>query len=136
MSNLNEFELDLKAFGKSIETDLSIVLKKTALDLFKKIVKKTPRETGRAQASWIMSQQIPNTSYVAPKLEKGKKYSISEALSNAKLGDVYPYSIIFITNNLEYIEALELGHSSQAPQGMVRMSLIELENELKQAIGG
>lgn len=136
MSTLKQFELDLSAFSVAIELDISIVLKKTALDLFKKIVKRTPVDKGRARASWIMSQEIPNTTDVAPKLEKGEKYTLAQALANGKLGEVYPNSIIFITNNLEYIEALETGHSQQAPKGMVRMSLIELEAELQQIIGG
>lgn len=37
---------------------------------------------------------------------------------------------IFILNNVEYIEALEEGHSQQAPAGMVRISIAEVELEI------
>jgi len=39
--------------------------------------------------------------------------------------------MITIYNNLEYIEALENGHSQQAPAGMVAVSLAEFNIKLE-----
>jgi hypothetical protein len=37
---------------------------------------------------------------------------------------------IFITSNLPYMEALENGHSGQAPNGMVRITVAEIAAEI------
>jgi hypothetical protein len=42
--------------------------------------------------------------------------------------------VIWIYNNLPYIERLEFGHSQQAPLGMVRISIAEIETELYGAL--
>ena len=52
MGDLIEFEGDLDAFAKQVGIDYTKVVKHIAFDLFGRIVKKTPVDTGRARASW------------------------------------------------------------------------------------
>ena len=40
-----------------------------------------------------------------------------------------------IANNLPYVEALENGHSKQAPAGMVKLALLDVTTELQRAGG-
>lgn len=84
-----------------------------ALTLDKKIVEKTPVDTGRAQANWFVAEG-------APRLDTTE--STVPAARPALKGE----SVIFITNSLPYIVPLEYGHSKQAATGMVRVSLAEV----------
>jgi hypothetical protein len=43
-------------------------------------------------------------------------------------------NIFYLVNNLPYIKPLEYGHSKQAPQGMVRISVVRFRQALKKAI--
>lgn len=43
---------------------------------------------------------------------------------------------IFIMNNLPYAIPLEYGHSTQAPNGMVRVTVAELQQMIKAAVAG
>lgn len=71
------------------------VEKKVALEVFKRIVARTPVDTGLARDSWVLSGSAPN---------------------------------YLISNPQPYINKLEHGSSKQAPAGMVRITLAELEN--------
>lgn len=82
----------------------------------------TPVDTGFARASWYIGV---NDNGSPPALAKGAKVDWSSilaqsvvSLSNAKIGDT-----IWLMNNCVYIRRLEYGHSQQAPQGMVRVTL-------------
>lgn len=75
---------------------------------FMEVVYLTPYETGRAAASWRLSPQIRG---------KGK----------FKLGRVG----FRIGTDVGYMLFLEHGHSKQAPQGMVRVTMFALKTELR-----
>lgn len=88
-----------------------------ALTLHQKITLGTPVKSGRARANWFMAEGAPrldttdSTTQVQPPALTGK-------------------SVIFITNSLPYIVPLEHGHSRQAPHGMVRRSIAEVQASL------
>jgi len=119
---------DARSFSKSLSqlaefcTDnYEAVVTKTVIDLFRRIVERTPIDTGRARANWSIGPD-PNA-----------------AVDYKDLSDVadYEYKLdtgtIWIFNNLVYIVPLEEGHSDQAPQGMVAISLAEFSTFLKDA---
>lgn len=100
-----------------------LVVKKLAIELFKLIVLKTPVDTGRARASWNLSAGIIDTS-----VEPSGEYEKGQALAKARLSNLPGnFRVIWITNSLPYIIALEHGHSTQAPAGMVGLSVEEIE---------
>lgn len=118
------FSLDLKRFSKSIEVDLLTARRKITLDLLAKMTMRTPVDTGRARMSWVVSDDEPS-SYVAAEGQ-------GDATSGGKIEAAFtkPFGRSVITNNLPYIRRLEFGHSGQAPQGMVRVSIAEIKSEL------
>lgn len=69
--------------------DIPMLIEYVTEELFTRIVRRTPVDTGKAADGW----QIDGTS---------------------------------ITNDVEYIQYLENGHSDQAPIGMIRISLEEV----------
>lgn len=138
--NLFEFERDLEAFANRMEIDLNTVVKKVGLDLFGRIVRKTPVDTGRARASWTIAIGQPDRTVQEPGEHGAYQGAGAEATARAKatgvLAGLKPgsYQTVWISNNLPYIEALEQGHSQQAPSGMVALSIAETELELDTAL--
>lgn len=131
MSDIKGFEADLKKFGKQLGIRTEVVIKKVVLDLFTKIVKKTPVDTGRARASWVIGVENPdNSPILSPSFtaSQASAFALSEL---SELSRVTPFSTVFISNSLPYIEELENGSSDQSPSGMVAVSLAEVERGLK-----
>jgi hypothetical protein len=143
--SLFRFDRDLQAFSRQMGIDVITVQKKIGFDLFRRIVSRTPVDTGRARASWNISLDHPDRTVAPemahPSMQTGDAPSppagaarageAGGALASLKPGQFRP---IWITNNLPYIERLEHGHSQQAPAGMVALSILETELELDTAI--
>lgn len=144
MTGTETFEADIGKFAKLLELRVNTVLQRLALDMMGRIILRTPVDTGRARSSWDLSIGKPSE-WVPPEREgKGKKIVAgqtftmnanagasvdSKAFSTAK--DITAAQPVFIVSNLDYIEALENGHSKQAPVGMVVISLAEVEAEIE-----
>lgn len=43
------------------------------------------------------------------------------------ISQLKPYEVVYLANNVEYAAALEGGHSQQAPQGVVAVTVAELQ---------
>lgn len=76
------------------ERDIEKLVKDASFDLSGRVFIGTPVDTGRARAGWSWTE-LPNIDR--------------------------PFSYV---NNVIYINALEYGHSDQAPQGFVRINVI------------
>lgn len=137
--DLFRFNRDLKAFSDKLGIDHVTVVKKIGLDLFRRIIEKTPVDTGRARASWTIAIAIPDRTVAAlgsyPEYQSGAGPGVAMAAST--LNGLAPgeYQPVWISNNLPYIAALENGHSQQAPSGMVSLSIAETELEIDTALG-
>lgn len=97
------------------------------------IVERTPVDTGFCRSMWAASiNQAPNVAKVAqPKgyspvggaaAAAASFASIDPVVMGATLGDR-----VWIYNPTEYAPALENGHSKQAPNGMVAVTLTHLQ---------
>lgn len=149
---LKEFNRRLDEFGeRTVPAAHLAVQKKIAIDLFGKIVEKTPVGNpslwaesslpppagyvgGRARANWqIAVQTTPagndgeapetgvQTNWPISPLQEARGFS---QMASAKFGQT-----IWIYNNVRYIKRLEDGWSSQArnPNGMVAVSIAEMQ---------
>lgn len=122
--SLYKFKADIAKFAQQLDINLATVIRKIALDLWTKVTKKTPVDTGRARASWIVSEGEPDIVTTAP-------VGTNAVPTPPDFSNVDGTKVVYILNNVSYIEALEDGHSKQAPAGMVRISLAELEVEIE-----
>jgi hypothetical protein len=120
------FNADLQRFADKTGVKLDLVVRKVALDIYEKVTVKTPVDTGRARGNWNVSMGSPDLS-VNNKATRAKR-------ARLKKGD--GEKVIFITNNLPYINALENGHSDQAPSGMLAVTLNEVEAGIRDVIRG
>lgn len=128
-NSAKEFSLALTKMTAQLEKNVDQVIRKTALDLYRRIVKRTPHDTGRARANWHITldgkkekEESGNTAW-QENMEENSIYFGAEVAWNKK---------IVIYNNLSYISVLEEGRgfrdgqmrgSIQAPYGMVAISL-------------
>jgi hypothetical protein len=111
----------LQAAGVQMQEELIIY----TLKLLELIQTKTPFDTGRARASW--HAVLPNTPQDSFFYEDkfGKKFD--GTLPNTGAGPLEAW----VGTNVEYMIFLEAGHSKQAPNGMIAISLVELKGGLE-----
>lgn len=127
------------------EEKIEEVTKKVAMDLFTSVILKTPVDTGRARGNWICSVDRPSQHTRKSTDKSGGKTldKVASKIDESELGQK-----IYLSNNLPYIGKLEYGgygdknstskttkgFSSQAPEGMVRISLQEIEGKFKEIV--
>ena len=115
------FQTDISKFVKKSNKAPKDIRDAVLLKLFGAIIKDTPVDTGRLRGNWMTNIGSPNLETTTKKsnsaISRAKK-----ALSPSKFEDV-----IYFTNNLPYAGAIEMGHSKQAPQGMMRTNLTRFE---------
>lgn len=136
----SDFAADISKFVQKTKLRSDVVVRRIALDIFSRVVRRTPVDTGRARANWqIGINQLPKGTMLTGKVGFG-----TGNLSAYKIGD-----IIYIANNLPYIGVLEYGgypnppkyptgktvggFSKQAPQGMVGVTMTEMKTILSKA---
>lgn len=112
----HSFSIALKTIGKSVPPKLmSQVQRKLLLGALKRIVKRTPVDTGRARGNWQVSQGVPAASVVDITSKNGVT---ANAIGDSVIAGLAPFSLAFITNNLPYIRVLEYGE--YPPPGTAR----------------
>jgi hypothetical protein len=95
------------------------VLAAVSLDMWGRITRKNPVDTGRSRAAWNLA--INKIDRTVP-AEGAKQYpKPTPALGRIGYGDT-----VYVTNALPYVPRLETGWSKQAPNGMVRVSVEEV----------
>lgn len=115
------------------------VIRATFIQLATKIILRSPVDTGRFRNNWFtsigtMSSQTTNT------ISKSGSAAIKRAQDVSKQA---PGRIIWLTNNLPYARKLEFGgygngpktsggFSVQAPNGMVRVTVSEFNEIVRQ----
>jgi len=120
-NDFRSFSLQLDAFAAKVKVAPSKVVKRVAFDLFGRIVKRTPVDTGRARASWTIALNHADRTVQPPGRYNAPKIGFL---------DVKPGDSVVISNNLPYITALEDGHSRKAPLGMVKLSIEEVKQKM------
>lgn len=116
-----DFKAPIAAFAKLLNLNQETVVRVIANELWilitagGRVSPGTPVDTGRARASWIMSEGEPSTAVPPPGQYASPGAPISLSGKQA----------VFIVSNLDYIQPLEEGHSQKAPQGFVRLSIAE-----------
>jgi len=97
--------------AKDILQQSDTAAKAFAFTLFSEIISWTPVDTGRARANWNISNDSPDYSTTDNTASRGFDFSVSGGKD------------IYIANGLPYIVALDSGHSSQAPNGIISPAL-------------
>ncbi|MCA4961000.1 HK97 gp10 family phage protein [Pseudomonas sp. Y24-6] len=102
-------------FMGAVEKDLSKKIRTIAIQLLNEVTMRMPVLSGRARGNTIVSIGSP-VYQVLDRYDKDGGPTIMEGAT--RLTGLEPYSIVFLQNNLPYIEKLESGSSKKAPTGM------------------
>lgn len=121
---VEQFNQKLRDFAtKHVPEQVAKMERKIALEALQRLARKTPVDTGRARGGWqVEIGQFPKGQ--VDRLDRDGQTTIAAgAAVIAQIGS--PVRCV-IANNVEYIEALEHGHSQQAPNGMLGLTADEL----------
>lgn len=127
----SRISLDTDDFNKMVRDYTTRLMPKQAvtylkwlgLQLLRRIVLKTPVDTGRARGNWQVTVGVPAEGELDDSDRRGRE---TIARGKANMVDVSFSGIIWIANNLPYILQLEGGWSGQAPVGMLAVSMEEM----------
>ena len=128
--NANQFILDISDWVKQAKEDGDKILRKVTLDLFSRVVLRSPVDTGRFRNNWYpaIGKPVSQTNEgVDPSGAKAIS-RISSTVSGAVAGDQ-----IYMSNSLAYAWRLETGWSKQAPAGFVGITVLEFQSLLSRA---
>lgn len=119
------FEAQLKEFSDVLLPEYQTVfVKKISMELLKKLINKSPVDTGRFRGAWVVGRNTPDRSEPDSPDPTG---IATEIKGISDIGAIREGDIVYISNNLDYALMLEYGWSKQAPQGMAAISLNEIE---------
>ena len=139
MKSIARFNKQINVATKRMAVDMPrMIQRRVALDALSRLIFRTPvgnsdlwkikpKERyvgGRARANWQVDiGSIPSS------INETEDRDGSATLSSgsSKITKANGFDTVYIANNVEYIVALEEGHSTQAPQGMMALTVAELE---------
>ena len=129
------FSLDIRKFAEKAKANTDDVIAGTCLDLSRRIILRTPVDSGQARWNWQASLGSPESGILS-----GDDKSGSNAINKVASVTVNASgNIFYLTNNMPYINKLEFGgypspspsgktsggYSTQSPEGMVRVTIRE-----------
>lgn len=124
------FALELRKLIERAKVAPEVVVRKATLDIHSSVVDMSPVDTGRFKGNWNIAYGSPDltvTTDVDPSGSETKSKALAAAAS-------YSGQDVYITNNLPYATPLEYGHSGQAPQGMVRVTVSRWNEHVAKAV--
>ena len=104
------------------------------LEVLRRVTNRTPVDTGRAKGNWNTSVNRANFN-TTDNQDKSGSSTLSRgksAMNGFRLGQG---QTLYIANGLPYIERLEQGSSTQAPRGMVMITIAELKDWVQRGAG-
>jgi hypothetical protein len=122
-ANVRAFNESIKDFAKKhAREEVLTFIRKIAFEGLRRLVMKTPVDTGRARGNWQVSINEDTDKALDTKDKSGNSTIEKGKHKIDKMG----LGVCYVTNNVEYIEELERGHSRQAPAGMLAVTYEEL----------
>jgi hypothetical protein len=128
--HVTTFTLDIAKWVEKTKGRIDLFVRKLSLDLFTRIVLRSPIDTGRFRGNWQLAiGQMPEGVLELDDKTGAATIAAAQAVSlDIKAGD-----IIYLINNLPYANRLENGWSKQAPAGMVGLAIAELDQAVNKA---
>lgn len=123
------FEADITRFIGKTEKSTEQAVRKIVIELLSKVVLKSPVDTGRFRGNWYASINYASDA-VSASVDKSGASTIGRGnavINGFRIGD----AAIYLANNLPYAYRLETGYSKQAPNGMARLSVMEIASKYK-----
>lgn len=155
------FAADVKTVVSNLKTNKETFFRRVAIDACSRVIMKTPVDTGRARANWVISIDTP-ASGGGTADGSGETKSVTQngvgqsgakdrAIADITAAGALSGHVLWLTNTVPYGRVLEYGtypyppargtwvkgkgyeirskggYSKQAPAGMVRVTVLEVE---------
>src|SRR4051812_38865480 len=101
----------IAAFVVEAETKANGVVRDSILEVGRRVISRSPVDTGRFASNWNYGLETPDT--LATEQTSIRSLNNAEELPAKPVGFTH-----FVSNSLPYAWPLERGHSKQAPSGM------------------
>jgi len=132
------FNSELNDFTEKAGKNAEKIFRGTTINLFGRIIKRTPVVTGRLKGNWQIDVNKPPIGILSmddnsplKKINSESKFKIQRGVGKASLEDT-----IYMANNLPYAQLVENGnYSTQAPAGMVGVTAAEFERVIEREAG-
>lgn len=134
---------DLQRFADRAMGRTELVFKKVALEVMGRTIMRTPVDTGRLRSNWLLTLDQPASGTTesdgsgepTARPDGGGTGPARELLGPA-IDAANLNNVIWLTNNLPYAGVIEYdAHSKQAPAGMVRVSVREFADVVREVAG-
>ena len=118
MDELIQFNREIDAFARKVPEEATTLQKKIVLEALRRLIEKTAVDTGRARGNWQVTIGSPATGQIegdwpkttgAPKTTRPPLRAQDDAhILNQLLAltNLPPYQVVWISNNVDYIEEL------------------------------
>lgn len=140
------FTSDINKFVAKTKGRNAAMVEAVALEMSKRLIMRTPvgdpslwkrppppgYKGGQAKANWFSTVGSPSSTVAIGLIDPSGAVSIARAIAASKQA---AGNIFYIVNGLPYMRKLEYGHSTQAPNGMVRLTVAEFRLAVKLALG-
>lgn len=124
-SNIRAFDLALNGYAEEVVPEQAARFHRAVtLEAARGVILMTPVDSGRARANWQVTMAEPATGEADATDPSGGD---TLAKATAAVERIQPYSVSWVSNNVTYIEELEVGTSKQAPQGMMAVTLARIQ---------
>jgi hypothetical protein len=130
---VGEFSIAVKRFAEQTMEKESIVIRKIAIECFRRIILGTPVREGRARGNW----QCTTGRMASGEVERLDPYG--QATISLMIQEVASWTPkddlpAFITNNLPYIKRLNEGWSKQAPAHFIEQVIADVGGIVEDAV--
>jgi len=116
--NVVDFNRRLNEAMQALPNQANKIKRVAAVTVLRGVIFRSPVDTGRFRNNWQLTLGRPARGEV-----NAGGYFQAAASGTARALQAKPGQDIWITNNVPYAEALEEGHSGQAPAGVVGPTL-------------
>lgn len=128
-----EFSSVIKRFAAQSKEKGTLVIRKIAIECFRRIILGTPVDTGRARGNWQASTGSPAAGEVNA-LDPTGAMAIAAMVSEVAAWTPKDDLPAFITNNLPYIQRLNEGWSKQAPAHFIEQVISDMGGIVEAAV--
>lgn len=134
MKNLGK---QVKRFEKQVKNKVVTIKRYYAQTILFYLVTRTPVDTSKALSNWIVginkskNRQIEAHSIGSRGSTEPYSSSVTMALGSAIIKRARVGEIVYITNNVDYIELLNMGYSSQAERHYIQHCVDQAVEQVK-----
>ncbi len=130
MAVVKSWTLPPTAFAKLTEKQHTQIMKKLTFEVGRRLIMKTPVDTGRARGGWMPSIGSPAGGEGGPDPE-GVQTLARVRVTMSEIDSRGGQVTIYFTNNVSYIGYLNAGTSKQAPAHFVEATVDEVTSVIQ-----